>query len=50
MWIKQKQYKTRKVNIPYNLSSIYGINSDDDDLNDIVNTLNEKKKYCNKAY
>ena len=41
--------ETRKVVIPYNLSSISGV-GEDDDLNDMINTLNEEKKYCNKAY
>lgn len=41
--------ETRKVTIPYNLSSISGMGADDD-LNDMINTLNEEKKYCNKAY
>ena len=41
--------ETRKVTIPYNLSSISGMGADDD-LNDMINGFNEKKKYCNKAY
>ena len=41
--------ETRKVTIPYNLSSISGMGADDD-LNDMINSFNEEKKYCNKAY